>query len=94
MLGNGKEEMIDQSYNRYSFFDDMEELPEWFVEDEKRAYKPNKPITKEEVEAHREELKEFNSRPTKKVAEAMARKKMRAIKQANKIRKKANAIAK
>jgi len=28
------EQMINDSYNRYSFFDDDMNLPDWFVEDE------------------------------------------------------------
>lgn len=44
-----REEMIDKSYNRYSFFDDDANLPEWFVENEAWAYVPNLPITKEEI---------------------------------------------
>lgn len=41
--------MINASYNRYSFFDDENNLPEWFVEDEQRTYVPNLPITKDEI---------------------------------------------
>lgn len=29
-----REQMINDSYNRYSFFDDETNLPDWFVEDE------------------------------------------------------------
>jgi len=44
-----REELIDKSYNRYSFFDDDANLPEWFVENEAKAYVANLPITKDEV---------------------------------------------
>lgn len=33
-----REELIDKSYNRYSFFDDENNLPDWFVDDEKVAH--------------------------------------------------------
>ena len=42
-----REDLIDKSYNRYSFFDDENNLPEWFVEDEHRSYRPRIPVTKE-----------------------------------------------
>jgi AdoMet-dependent rRNA methyltransferase SPB1 len=29
-----REEIIDQSYNRWNYQDDNEDLPQWFVEDE------------------------------------------------------------
>lgn len=41
------EALIDASYNRYSFFDDENNLPDWFVDDEKVAHKIKLPITKE-----------------------------------------------
>jgi len=31
-------EILDQSYNRYSFHEDPRELPSWFVEDEQKNY--------------------------------------------------------
>ena len=31
-------EILDQSYNRYSFHEDPRELPSWFVEDEQKHY--------------------------------------------------------
>lgn len=74
-----REQMINDSYNRYSFFDDETNLPDWFVEDEQKTYVPNLPITKEEIESEKLALQEFNARPTKKVAEAKARKRKRMV---------------
>lgn len=56
------------SYNRYAYNDDKKVLPSWFLEDEERHNRMQLPITKEEARAEREWLKEFNARPSKKVA--------------------------
>ena len=44
-----RDEMINASYNRFSFHDDENNLPDWFVEDEFKTYTPNLPVTKEEI---------------------------------------------
>ncbi|KAG9289266.1 hypothetical protein G9A89_007511 [Geosiphon pyriformis] len=87
-----KHALIDDGFTRQAFCD-KEGLPEWFLEDEKRHNKPNLPITKEAVEAIRERMKALNARPIKKIAEAKARKKIRAVKRLVKLQKKTEAIA-
>jgi len=86
-----REEIVDASYNRYTF--DDEGLPEWFVKEEKSHSQPQKPITKEEIEAMKAQFKEIDARPAKKVAEAKARKKRVAMKKLEGVRNKANAIS-
>lgn len=44
-----REGILDDAYNRYTFND--VDVPRWFAEDEKKHNKPEKPVTKEEVEA-------------------------------------------
>lgn len=44
----GRDEIIDSNYNRYTT-DDHDDLPNWFVDDEKRHNVVHLPITKEEV---------------------------------------------
>jgi len=88
-----RNEIIDNSYNKWTFMDDPNELPKWFVDDENGNYKVNLPVTKEEVRAYKAKLRAANARPIKKVAEAKARKKMRAMKQWNKIKRQATKIA-
>lgn len=85
----GKRDLIDQSYNRRTrFYTDG--LPEWFISDEKEYNKPPiKPVTKEAVKIIQDKMKALNARPIKKVAEARARKRMRAINKLEKIKKKA-----
>ncbi|KAH3899539.1 probable AdoMet-dependent rRNA methyltransferase SPB1 [Saccharomycodes ludwigii] len=86
-----KHDLIDEGFNRYSFRD-KDNLPEWFLENEKEHSKINKPITKEAVMAIKEKIKALNARPIKKVAEAKARKKMRATARLEKLKKRAGLI--
>ncbi|OUM69459.1 hypothetical protein PIROE2DRAFT_38108 [Piromyces sp. E2] len=85
----GKRDLIDDSYNRRTHYY-TDGLPEWFLNDEREYNKPpQKPVTKEAVKIVRDKLKALNARPIKKVAEARARKKMKAINKLEKIKKKA-----
>ena len=84
--------ILNSSYNRYAFEDDGK-VPKWFLEDESKHNKPQKPITKAEVLAEKEYLKKITVRMPKKVLEAKARKKNRLNKRLQKIRKQAEGIA-
>ncbi|KAM0885358.1 hypothetical protein ACQ4PT_030431 [Festuca glaucescens] len=86
-----REQILDDAYNRYMF--DDEGLPKWFTEDEKRHTQAMKPITKEEVAAMKAQFREIDARPSKKVAEAKARKKRVALKKLEKARQKADIVA-
>ena len=86
-----REQILDDAYNKY-MFDDVG-LPKWFAEDEKRHTVPMKPITKEEVAAMKAQFREIDARPSKKVAEAKARKKRVAAKKLEKARQKADIVA-
>lgn len=85
-----REDLIESGYNRWTSND--EHLPDWFVEDESKFCQKRLPITKEMVEVYRAKLKELNARPIKKIAEAKARKKKRALRTLEKARKKAENI--
>lgn len=52
-----RESIIDDAYNRYTFNDVG--LPRWFNDDERKHNRPEKPITKDEVEA----MKVWKSQP-------------------------------
>ncbi|KAL2609813.1 hypothetical protein R1flu_028386 [Riccia fluitans] len=86
-----RDTILDNAYNRYMFDDDN--LPRWFADDEKKHSVPQKPVTKEDIEAFKAQFKAINARPVKKVAEAKARKKRRMQKKMEQVRQKATAIA-
>lgn len=85
-----RRELIEDSYNRYTFND--ENLPDWFVKDEAQHTRRQLPVTKEQVRAYKEKMKAINARAPKKVIEAKARKKRKAMKKMERARKKAEAI--
>ncbi|KAN0060481.1 AdoMet-dependent rRNA methyltransferase spb1 [Thecaphora frezii] len=86
-----KQELIDRGFSKNNFVD-KSDLPAWFLDDERKHYKANIPITKEAVEALREKQRALDARPIKKIAEAKARKKMKAAQRLEKAQKKAEAI--
>eukprot|EP01130_Rhizamoeba_saxonica_P002363 TRINITY_DN12183_c0_g1_i1.p1 TRINITY_DN12183_c0_g1~~TRINITY_DN12183_c0_g1_i1.p1 ORF type:complete len:813 (-),score=260.76 TRINITY_DN12183_c0_g1_i1:1846-4284(-) len=88
----GRAEILDKSVNKYAFDDSGVKLPDWFTDDESNHNVPNVPVTKEEVQEYKNYLKGIDSRSTKKVAEAKARKKKRAVKNLEDARKKAKQV--
>ena len=56
-------------------FGDEENVPDWFEDEEKKYYKKAMPVTKEEVEEYKQQIREINARPIKKIAEAKAKQK-------------------
>ncbi|KAI9207785.1 Spb1 C-terminal domain-containing protein [Polychytrium aggregatum] len=88
----GKRDLLDDSFNRYTF-NDREGLPEWFLKEEERFNKPQMPVTKEAVEIMRQRMLALNARPIKKIAEAKFRKKMRTLRRLEKSQRKAEGLA-
>ncbi|KAF5693873.1 SPB1-like protein [Fusarium denticulatum] len=82
---------IDDGYNKYAFRD-RDGLPDWFVEDESRHDKLQKPISKAAAQAIKEKMRAFNARPIKKVREAKARKKFKAAQKLEKLKKKSELL--
>ncbi|XP_041254983.1 pre-rRNA 2'-O-ribose RNA methyltransferase FTSJ3 [Onychostruthus taczanowskii] len=87
-----RRDLIDDSFNRYSYNEEEGELPEWFTEEERQHRRRQLPVDKQTVEAYRQRWKEINARPIKKVAEAKARKKKRMLKKLEQMKKKAEAV--
>ncbi|CAH2353684.1 adoMet-dependent rRNA methyltransferase Spb1p [[Candida] railenensis] len=87
-----KNDLINDGIHKYSFRD-QDDLPEWFIDDEKKHSKMTKPITKEAAAAIKEKQRQLNARPIKKVLEAQGRKKMRALRRLEKLKKKSDTIA-
>lgn len=83
-------ELEENAWNRYANND--EGLPDWFVDDEKKHYFKQTPVTKEQVALYRERMREFNARPSKKVAEAKARKQRKMTRKLESAKKKAEGI--
>lgn len=89
-----REEAITGSYtNAFANGDNDKDLPAWFVDDEAKHNVPNYNLTQEEVDEEKEQLKEWNARPSKKVMEAKNRKKKRLVIALNKIKNKAQVVA-
>ena len=83
---------VDEGFNKYAFRD-RDGLPEWFLDDENRHSKPQKPISAAGAAAIKAKLRALNARPIKKVREAKDRKKMKAAQRLEKLRKKSALIA-
>ncbi|KAL7977141.1 hypothetical protein Chor_009090 [Crotalus horridus] len=87
-----KRDLIDDSFNRYTFNEEEGELPEWFVQEEHQHRRKPLPVNHQTVEEYRQRWREINARPIKKVAEAKARKKRRMLKKLEQMKKKAESV--
>lgn len=94
MLRRSKEKaLVDASYNRYAW-NDPADLPEWFVDDETKHYRPQLPIPPALLAKMKEKMMALSTRPIAKVAEARARKSKRARAKLAAAKKQAEAVAK
>ncbi|KAI1135693.1 AdoMet-dependent rRNA methyltransferase spb-1 [Hypoxylon sp. FL0543] len=85
-------DLVDDGFNKHAFRD-RDGLPEWFIDDESKHDKPQKPITKAAAAAIKEKLRALNARPIKKVREAKARKKFKTAQRLEKLKKKSDLLA-
>jgi len=93
MLRKSKEKaLVDASYNRYAW-NDAGDLPEWFMDDEKKHYRPQLPIPPALVAKMKEKMMALAVKPIQKVAEARARKNKRAKSKLAAAKQKAEAVA-
>ncbi|KAL8930578.1 MAG: hypothetical protein Q9208_000448 [Pyrenodesmia sp. 3 TL-2023] len=84
--------LIDNGFNRYSFRD-RDGLPEWFLDDEGKHSRPQRPIDAAGAAAIKEKLRALNVRPIKKVREAKERKRFKAAQRLERMRKKSTLLA-
>jgi len=87
-----KHDLLDESFNRYSLRD-VDGLPDWFLDDENKHSKLQRPTTAAAASAIKEKLRALNARPIKKVREAQARKKFKAAQRLEKLKKKSALLA-
>ncbi|XP_061883817.1 pre-rRNA 2'-O-ribose RNA methyltransferase FTSJ3 [Entelurus aequoreus] len=85
-------DLVDNSFHRFASSDEPWEVPEWFLNDERKHRKKPVPVTKEMVEEYKQKWREIDARPIKRVAEAKARKKKRMLKKMEQAKKKAEAV--
>ena len=85
----GKADLIDDSFNRYTFGEKGNDLPAWFAADESKHNKPQKPISKEAVQILKDKIRQLDKAPIKKVLEARGRKKRRAERRLEALKKQA-----
>jgi len=88
-----KRDILDSGWNRFMFGERDEDLPDWFVKEERVHMRPHvEALTDPKTVAeYRQRQKELNVKTIKKVAEAKARKKRRLAKRMEKAKKKAAA---
>lgn len=84
-----RHDVEDEGWNKYAFRD-RDALPDWFVEDEGKHDRQQRPITKSAAAAIKEKMRAYNARPIKKVREAQARKKFKAAQRLEKLKKKSD----
>ncbi|XP_045906462.1 pre-rRNA 2'-O-ribose RNA methyltransferase FTSJ3 [Micropterus dolomieu] len=85
-------DLVDGSFHRFASSEEQWDVPEWFLDDERKHRKKPVPVTKEMVEEYKQKWKEIDARPIKRVAEAKARKKRRMLKKMEQAKKKAEAV--
>lgn len=84
--------MVDASYNRFAW-NDPNDLPDWFVDDEMQHNKPLLPVPEALLKQIKSRFQLTGTKDIKKVAEARARKKRRLQSKLKAAKKKANALA-
>lgn len=85
------QDVVDDGYNKLAFRD-TDGLPDWFLDEESKHSKPNKPISKAAAAALKQKMRAINARPIKKVMEAKGRKKLKAAQRLERLRKKSSLL--
>lgn len=86
-----RHEIEDEAWNRYAH-GDLHLAPKWFREEEEKYCRRNIPVRPELVKEYKQKLREIDAKPIKKELQAKARKKRRAMRKMEKVRKKVEGI--
>lgn len=89
--GRVRKDIEDEGWNRFAH-GDSHLAPKWFREDEEKHCRRNIPVRQELVNEYKQKLREIDAKPIKKVMEAKARQKRRAMRKMEKVKKKVDAI--
>ncbi|KAM7535061.1 hypothetical protein Aperf_G00000093952 [Anoplocephala perfoliata] len=81
-----RRDMLEWNFHRFRFFEDESTLPDWFVKDEKMHMRKRPPVENVGLLG---QARPIQGKTLKKAAEAKARKKMKANKRLERIRKRA-----
>ncbi|CAH8830846.1 unnamed protein product [Trichobilharzia szidati] len=84
-----RRELLESGYNRFQFFEKSSELPDWFVDDERKHMRKPIVVKKEEIPVDIPTM----GRSLSKAEQAKARKKARLAKRLKRIRQKAEDIS-
>lgn len=86
-----RQDIEDEGWNRYAHAD-THMAPKWFREEEEKHCRRNIPVQPELVKEYKQKLREIDAKPIKKVLQAKARQKRRAMRKMEKVKKKVDAI--
>lgn len=86
-----KRDIEDEGWNRYSHAD-AHLAPKWFREEEEKYCRRNIPVRPELVAEYKQRLRQIDAKPIKKELQAKARKKRRAMRKMEKVRKKVESV--
>ncbi|CAI2724951.1 unnamed protein product [Schistosoma spindalis] len=89
LSAKSRRELLESGYNRYQFFEKSSDLPDWFIEDEKKHMRKPIMVKKEEIPVDVPTM----GRSLSKAEQAKARKKARLAKRLKRIRQKAEGIS-
>lgn len=86
-----RQDIEDEGWNRYAHAD-VHLAPKWFREEEEKYCRRNIPVRQELVKEYKLKLRQIDAKPIKKELQAKARKKRRAMRKMDKVRKKVESI--
>uniref|UniRef100_A0A6G1SIN9 Putative rRNA methyltransferase n=2 Tax=Aceria tosichella TaxID=561515 RepID=A0A6G1SIN9_9ACAR len=86
-----RRDIEDEGWNRYAHAD-SHLAPKWFREEEEKYCRRNIPVRPELVKEYKQKLRDIDAKPIKKELEAKARKKRRAMRKMQRVRKKVEGI--